>query len=525
MKRYSLILMCIVQALLLSKSTSLRADVWESYIYYVPNPDSKNETLYLYSNGLVTMSGNEYINYLGAYPSGEINDSILLLRKDEKKFFCYDDNTSCEHLLFDFGLHKGDTFENWLTDSKYEVIDVRDTLLCDSSLCMIELRGVEDNSKHDIWIDGIGSIHTGILPHTPDLNSAHLLIYDRNSTSISGEDDQRIVYFYPCDQNIKTGSMDVRELRWEREILTEEDWKAYQAWYYAPSDLNAEFDSDTLHIWGRIRTSCGIYPYAACKLHGSHVAFQVYQYDIINEADCVSIYYVDTRIPGFQKGEYIVTLLNKTLELDCEVEPVIFTAGQMATIVLPTEPDASKGKYYRLDRVEGKEIVFEQELQPHAHVPYIVVPSEDFSIELGAQEVEGLTGDTVSVEGVSFIGTYHREEINPKEGFSVRIIDTTPDCSHLPVEEQGVSLFVGALRAYLLVHWDDPYNPGGTKAPTDKMEIVLKDNPNSIRTLSNSPLKGEDIYDLSGRKLSTLNFQLSTKKKAIYIQNNRKLVK
>ena len=57
------------------------------------------------------------------------------------------------------------------------------------------------------------------------------------------------------------------------------------------------------------------------------------------------------------------------------------------------------------------------------------------------------------------------------------------------------------------------------------MEIVLKDNPNSIRTLSNSPLKGEDIYDLSGRKLSTLNFQLSTKKKAIYIQNNRKLVK
>ena len=55
--------------------------------------------------------------------------------------------------------------------------------------------------------------------------------------------------------------------------------------------------------------------------------------------------------------------------------------------------------------------------------------------------------------------------------------------------------------------------------------LLLKDNPNSIRTLSNSPLKGEDIYDLSGRKLSTLNFQLSTKKKAIYIQNNKKLVK
>ena len=33
-------------------------------------------------------------------------------------------------------------------------------------------------------------------------------------------------------------------------------------------------------------------------------------------------------------------------------EPVTFTAGQMATIILPTAPDASKGKYYRLDRYE-----------------------------------------------------------------------------------------------------------------------------------------------------------------------------
>ena len=180
---------------------------------------------------------------------------------------------------------------------------------------------------------------------------------------------------------------------------------------------------------------------------------------------------------------------------------VTFTEGQMSTIVLPTEPDAGKGKYYRLDRVEEGKIIFEQELQPRAHVPYIVVPSEDFSIELGAQEVEGLTGDTVSVEGVSFIGTYHREEINPKEGFSVRIIDTTPDCSHLPVEEQGVSLYVGALRAYLLVHWDDPYNPGGTKAPTDKMEIVLRDNPNSLQMVNDKSSNGK-CFDLQGRRLS-----------------------
>ena len=54
-------------------------------------------------------------------------------------------------------------------------------------------------------------------------------------------------------------------------------------------------------------------------------------------------------------------------------EPVTFTKDQMATIILPTAPDASKGKYYRLDRVENGQIVFEQEKQPRARVPYIIV--------------------------------------------------------------------------------------------------------------------------------------------------------
>ena len=154
---------------------------------------------------------------------------------------------------------------------------------------------------------------------------------------------------------------------------------------------------------------------------------------------------------------------------------VAYTEGQMATIVLPTEPDASKGKYYRLDRVEGNEIVFEQELQPRAHVPYIIVPSEDFSIEVDAMELDGLRCDTASVEGISFIGTFQKEEVESQEGFYIELIDTTPDCSLSPSGEAGRDVYtIGTLRAYLLVHWDDPYHPGGTKAPAEKMEIVLK---------------------------------------------------
>ena len=208
--------------------------------------------------------------------------------------------------------------------------------------------------------------------------------------------------------------------------------------------------------------------------------------------------------------------------------PVTFSAGQMATIVLPTEPDAGKGKYYRLAGCKDGEIVFEQELQPRAHVPYIIMPSEDFSIDPAELELAGLTGDTVSVDGVSFIGTYMREVLPSLGGdggssFYYDIIDQTPDCSPLPGEGQGVRLLVGALRAYLLVDWkttgwNDPYTQGGPKDPLEKMPIVLRDNATSIAgcpQMVNGKLSNDKRYDLQGRR--------TNKKPArgIYIERGR----
>lgn len=207
-----------------------------------------------------------------------------------------------------------------------------------------------------------------------------------------------------------------------------------------------------------------------------------------------------------------------------------FTQDQMATIILPTAPNASKGKYYRLDRVENGQIVFEQEKQPRAHVPYIIVPSEDFSIDISSLDLEGLQADTVTVGGVSFIGSYVRKELPALTGgdgggsLYYDIIDTTPDCGFLSTAKTGKeALRIGALRAYLTVNWDDPYNHHGSKSPEDKLDIVLKDDGTGSLTPTPSPGRGE-IYDLSGRKWSMINGQCSMPK-GIYIQNNRKLVK
>ena len=228
--------------------------------------------------------------------------------------------------------------------------------------------------------------------------------------------------------------------------------------------------------------------------------------------------------------EYFPNILDAVIGKSSDIidEPVSFTEGQMATIILPEEPDASKGKYYRLDRVEDKQIIFEQELHPQAHVPYIIVPSEDFAIDLNTLDLEGCSPDTVSIkvrfegqtesQSIYFIGSYVNEELEQQEGCNIQLIDTTPDCSISFSEETGKGAFlIGALRAYLT--WDDPYNQGGTKGRGD-MEIVLRDYGTGIKTIEHSTLNiDHSVFDLSGKKI--VNGQLQ---RGIYIENGQKKI-
>ena len=230
----------------------------------------------------------------------------------------------------------------------------------------------------------------------------------------------------------------------------------------------------------------------------------------------------------YKADPYHEKVMSYIRQLQGIAEPIIFTEGQMATIILPTEPDASKGKYYRLDRVEEGKIIFEQELQPQAHIPYIIVPNEDFSIDLNNMDLEGCSPDTVSIEvrfeeqtesqSIYFIGSYVNEELEQQEGCNIQLIDTTPDCSISFSEETGKETFlIGALRAYLT--WDDPYNQGGTKG-RGNMEIVLRDYGTSIEEMKNEELRMKnDVFDLSGRKI--VNGQLQ---RGIYIENGQKKI-
>lgn len=205
-------------------------------------------------------------------------------------------------------------------------------------------------------------------------------------------------------------------------------------------------------------------------------------------------------------------------------EYVTFTEGQMATIILPTTPDTSMGKYYRLDRYEDGKIIFEEEPTPKARTPYIIIPNKDFYIDPNSLNLKGLDEDVVSKDGISFIGTYSKAEYSYNEEVYISIIDKTPDCRK---EDIPISKFtIGSLRAFVKVHWEDPYNPGGTRG-VKKIEIILHDEANGIDEIQNSQSENQDdaVYDLAGRRvISKSKIQNSKLPKGIYIIDGKQVL-
>lgn len=188
---------------------------------------------------------------------------------------------------------------------------------------------------------------------------------------------------------------------------------------------------------------------------------------------------------------------------------ICFTSGHRATIILPITPDAGKGKYYRLDRCEVGKIVFEEEHLPKARVPYIIVPNEDFKIDISTLDCEGLYCDSTNIVGVSFIGTYNKKVFGYKDSFYYHILDSTPDCR----DEVDEYLYVGPLRAFLEIDWRKNNHQN-----LEEMEVVLHEQPSLILEPSTSLLEAHSfIYDLQGRRLS------GKPAKGLYIQNGKKV--
>ena len=87
-----------------------------------------------------------------------------------------------------------------------------------------------------------------------------------------------------------------------------------------------------------------------------------------------------------------------------------FKAGELSSIILPVVPDASMGRYFRLDREVGDTLVFEREYTPQANVPYAFIPKKDTRIDLTGMDLSIAPGMTQIAGrnkiGIYFIGSY-----------------------------------------------------------------------------------------------------------------------
>ena len=182
-------------------------------------------------------------------------------------------------------------------------------------------------------------------------------------------------------------------------------------------------------------------------------------------------------------------------------DAVEYKAGRRATIIMPVTPDASAGKYYRLDRREDNKLIFEREPSPQANVPYVIVPDRDFAIDLKPLDLTMIAGKT-QVWGVDFIGSYTNIDFGILGAESFKFLDETPDVEDYGRYEGGR---VAALRAYLFA---SAYVP----------EIVFNDDTDGISPTATETIGKTAIFDLQGRRLS------GKPAKGVYIENGRKRV-
>ena len=146
-----------------------------------------------------------------------------------------------------------------------------------------------------------------------------------------------------------------------------------------------------------------------------------------------------------------------------------FKAGELTSIILPIVPDASLGKYFRLDREEGDTLIFEREYMPQANVPYAFIPKKDTRIDLTGMDFSTEPGSTMIVgrqkRRITFIGSYisHRGNRNGSSMYSL---------INGEIVDDGVHAFAYrfAMQGTLTYHYDE-FGKNGGEIP----KIVFRD--------------------------------------------------
>ena len=236
---------------------------------------------------------------------GNIQGKDWLYRQKGGKIYFFDEEKEQEVLLMDFGLKEGNTFrrEYDTFTVEAEVTAVYDTTMTNPYLGntytakVIKLQGKEPNAWfQDTWIEGVGSIRTGLYPTWEAYPSdIYLLQYD----SLTPEEEiASSIFTWPnVPQCLKSARIKSKEVD-----VTKEEYKKY---YSGNTEMFYEFVDDTLHVWGVIFRNCAASDYALCLIGGDN-RLQLLSPEPPLETTCNSLVDIDVKFSGFEPGEYLI---------------------------------------------------------------------------------------------------------------------------------------------------------------------------------------------------------------------------
>ena len=191
-------------------------------------------------------------------------------------------------------------------------------------------------------------------------------------------------------------------------------------------------------------------------------------------------------------------------------DAVEYKAGRRATIIMPVAPDASWGRYFRMDRIEDNQLIFERELSPQANVPYVIFPDRDFFVDLSTLDLTIQAGKT-SIPYVDFIGSYISYDFPTTDNQELIFMDETQDGGiEFLYDDWGGYYYacggrIAALRACIIE--DGWYGKN----------LVFHDDTSGIALSNCNKTTGADIHDLQGRRVTGI-------KPGIYIKDGKKII-
>ena len=297
-------------SLLLGMSTNVSAqypkmDIRNYRVYHIYTGAAKEADAFFMAqstNNYTELNDKTYIVYeLIEAPSNYIEiPQTLLYSQEGQKIYRYDETRQEEVLMFDFSLNEGDVFTT-PQGTRMEVVEVgdckeylHDWLVFDYPGKKLRLRDCDNTAIEDIWVEGIGSLHTGILPQELIPNSRECSLNFCSMGTWAAVFPQNTPY-YKSTQSLPFELPD--------ELI---DWNQ-------PEWCNYMFSGDTLVISGCAVTY--LLPIiTSCFVHENIIEFQniesSYHNVLINVlflfATSLAPHGFEIKLPGFLPGEYTI---------------------------------------------------------------------------------------------------------------------------------------------------------------------------------------------------------------------------